>query len=181
MVLQESIQGLEGIPRKTRMRPEFEVWLKSIDHTQRTKVIRRLMGIHKFGKYGKNSHDLFSACKGLYEIVFQDSLRVYFTVEDPDIILEDGSHSKSGGKTTGSQQRAIDRVVKRLKEAQYFVFNKQWFEDFVTPTQLLMSFCEFNQDFEDMSDDENMEIMVDIASIVASRTGETVQQILEDL
>jgi len=176
--IRETITSLEGIPRKTKMRPEFEVWLKSIDHTQRTRVIKRMMFIHQRGLYGKKSHDLFDSCPGLYEIVFDDQLRVYFTVDEPLISLEDGSHSKSGGVKTGSQQRVIDRVSKRLKEEQYSNVNRQWYEEFVTPTDLLISFFSSDPAFDDVAENDKNEVMFEIVNIISERTGETLEEIL---
>jgi hypothetical protein len=168
---------IEGIPRKTKMQPEFEVWLKSIDHTQRTRIIKRLMLIHKKGLFGKKSHDLFYSCPGLYEIVFDDTLRIYFTIEEPYILLEDGSHSKSGGKTTGSQQRVINRVSKRIKENT--ITNIQWYEEFVTPTELLLSFTDDDPAFSDVPEDVNRLLMKEIAEVISIRTGESIEEILD--
>lgn len=161
------------------MRPEFEVWLKSIDHTQRTRVIKRMMSIHWMGRYGKNSHELFESCEGLYEIVFDNELRVYFTVEEPWVFLEDGSHSKSGGTKTGTQKRVIDRVSKRLRENTFF--NKQWYEEFVSPTQLLLSFKEKDPAFDDLTKEQIADLAYDVAKVISERTGETIEEIMNDL
>jgi hypothetical protein len=176
--LLESILQLEGKPKKTKMQPEFEVWLKNIDHTQRTRVIRRMMAIHKFGLYGKKSHELFDSCEGLFEIVFDDSLKIYFTIEEPFVSLEDGSHSKSGGPKTGSQKRVIDKISKRLKEAHV---NKQWYEKFVSPTELLLSFKNNDDAFDDLSSDQNADLIYNIAKIISIRTNENIEEILNDL
>jgi hypothetical protein len=176
--IRETITSLEGKPRKTKMQPEFEVWLKSIDHTQRTRVIKRMMFIHQCGLYGNKSHDLFDLCPGLYEIVFDDQLRIYFTVDEPLISLEDGSHSKSGGVKTGSQQRVIDRVSGRLKEAQCFIINKQWYEKFVTPTALLISFLDNDPAFDDITEHDKNEVIIEIIKVISERTGETQEEIL---
>ncbi|WP_461251383.1 hypothetical protein [Treponema sp. R8-4-B8] len=176
--LRETIISLEGTPRKTKMQPEFEVWLKSIDHTQRTRVIKRMMFIHQCGLYGKKTHVLFDLCPGLYEIFFDDQLRIYFSVDEPLISLEDGSHSKSGGTKTGSQQRVIDRVSKRLKEEQYSNVNKQWYEEFVTPTDLLISFFSNDPAFDDVTENDKNEIIFEIVKIISERTGETPEEIL---
>jgi hypothetical protein len=176
--IRETITSLEGTPRKTKMQPEFEVWLKSIDRTQRTRVIKRMMFIHQRGLYGKKSHDLFDLCPGLYEIVFDDQLRIYFTVDEPLISLEDGSHSKSGGVKTGSQQRVIDRVSGRLKEARYFTTNKQWYEKFVTPTDLLLSFFDNDPAFDDITEQDKNEVSIEIIKVISERTGETPEEIL---
>jgi hypothetical protein len=183
MDLKETILNLEGKPKKTKMQPEFEVWLRSIDHTQRTRVIQRMMGIHKKGLYGKKSHNLFDSCPGLYEIVFDEALRVYFTI-DGDIsqpksfiILEDGSHSKSGGKTTGSQQRTIDRVSKRLKDSM--ITNRQWYEDFVSPTELLLSISNEDEAFDDFSSQFKHELELEVAQVIAQRNNTTIEEVLD--
>jgi hypothetical protein len=178
MELFETIVQLEGTPRKIKMSPEFESWLKSIDHTQRTRVIRRLIYIYKKGLYGKKSHDLFNTSQGLYELVFDDTLRIYFTVDEPYIILEDGSHSKSGGKKSGTQQRTINRVTKRINETS--VTNKQWYEQFITPTELLLSFLDEDSAFTNIPEEVDRSIVNEIAATIAVRTGETVEEILED-
>ncbi|MDR1072313.1 MAG: hypothetical protein LBL45_01365 [Treponema sp.] len=93
-------------------------WLKALDHKSQTKVIRCLMRIHKYGKYGKDSHRCESQ-NLIYEIVIKTPpLRVYFTViDDKRIRLDDGSSTKSG--QGGEQDRTIEAIDRLVTQRGY--------------------------------------------------------------
>ena len=115
--LKETISFLEGTPRETIHTDRFDDWLNDLRNSVWVrKVTIRITAIEKYGFYGKGSHKC-EAKNDIFELVFREPIRVYFTLlDDGRIQLEDGSSSKSWSRKNGEQLRKISALDKRVSD-----------------------------------------------------------------
>jgi putative component of toxin-antitoxin plasmid stabilization module len=113
--LKETISFFEGKPREAIHTDRFDEWLNGLrNHVWIGKIAARIASIEERGNYGKGSHKC-EAKNDIFELVFREPIRVYFTLlGDDKIQLEDGSSSKSGSGKSGEQLRKIAALDKRI-------------------------------------------------------------------